>query len=64
MQVHGELEQTAWLPKRSMFLYKQPPFFEGLGYTPLSTFFLSLIVSEFVHDEASGFGRHCAEFVL
>ena len=60
MQIYGELEQTAWLPRHSGFLYKQQPFFEGLCYTPLSTFFPSLTVSEFVHDKASGFDRHCA----
>ena len=39
--------------------YKLLPFFDGLCHTPLTTFFLSLIMLEFVHDEASGFDRHC-----
>ena len=63
MQIHGQSEQTMWFPRRSRFLYKQPPFFDGLCYTPLSTFFPSLTVSEFVHDEALGFDRHYAESV-
>ena len=43
----------------SGFLYKLLPFFDGLFHTLLTTFFLSSIVLEFVHDEASGFDRHC-----
>ena len=42
----------------SEFLYKLLPFFDGLCHTPLATFFLSLTMLEFVHDEASGFDRH------
>ena len=42
----------------SEFLYKLLPFFDGLCYTSLATFFLSSIVLKFVHDEASGFDRH------
>ena len=41
------------------FLYILLPFFDGLCHTPLATFFLCSTVLEFVHDEASGFGRHC-----
>ena len=29
-----------WLPKRSRFLYKCWPFFEGLSHTPSPTFYL------------------------
>ena len=43
--------------------YKLLPLFDGLCHTSLPTFFLSSIMSEFVHDEASGFDRHYTESV-
>ena len=45
--------------RASGFLYKLLPFFDGPCHTSLATFFLSSTVLEFIHDEASGFDRHC-----
>ena len=59
MWIYGELGWTAWFPKCPSFIINS-----GLsGHTLLQNFFLSLTESEFTHDEASRFGRHCIESI-
>ena len=59
MQILRRIETDYVALQVSGFLYKLMPFFDGLCHTLLVTFFLSSTVLELIHDEASGFDRHC-----